>query len=304
MRDKKVIVLLSAYNGERYVAQQIDSILAQTYDNIDIYVRDDGSKDNTCSVLEKYEKEGKIHLERGENVGFIKSFFWLIENAGDADYYAFSDQDDVWFEDKISMAVEKLEAQNSADRPTLYFSNYDYYDGELNFLAHHSRDIPKISFRNSMVDCVSLGFNSVFNRKARELTLENMPQHSCGHDWWMYMLCAGIGNVIYDNRSTAKYRRHNSNVSDGGDSFIKFQIWRIKKFFMGGYFKNIHEQLKEYRDFFGSELSVDDQKLLERFCVDGLHPINTLCKVFYPKAYRQKMVDEIFLRLIILIGKL
>lgn len=304
MNEKKVKVLLSAYNGEKYVAEQLDSIINQTYKNIEIYVRDDGSKDRTLEVLAPYEEKGLIHLERGQNVGFVKSFFWLIEHSGDADYYAFSDQDDVWFPNKIEMALEKLEKEADETKPVLYFSNYDFYDGELNFLAHHDSKSPKICFRNSLVDCVSMGFNSVFNRKAWEITVEKMPQKSTGHDWWMYMLCSGLGQVIYDERPTAKYRRHNANVSDGGDSFIKFQIWRFKRFFLNGYFRKIHEQIKEFETLHGEELSAENRKVLRLFTKDGFHPLNTLKKVFYPKYLRQRFIDEVFLRFVILIGRL
>ena len=303
MENKKVKVLLSSYNGEKYIAEQLDSILNQTYRNIEIYVRDDGSKDRTLEILKSYEEKGLIHLERGKNVGFVKSFFRLIENAGEADYYAFSDQDDVWLPNKIEMAIEKL-ANEDMTKPVLYFSNYDYYDGELNFLAHHDGKEPKISFRNSIVDCVSLGFNSVFNKTAHDITVQAMPKKSTGHDWWMYMLCSGLGKVIYDERTTVKYRRHNANVSDGGDSFLKFQIWRFKRFFLNGYFKKIHEQIKEFEVLHGEELSIENQKVLQLFTKDGFHPINTLKKVFYPKHLRQHLIDELFVRLIILIGKL
>lgn len=303
MEKKKVKVLLSAYNGEEYITQQIDSILGQTYTNIELYVRDDGSKDATLKVLEPYEKSGQIQLERGRNIGFVGSFFWLIEHAGEADYYAFSDQDDVWFPNKIEMALERL-ADTDESKPVLYFSNYDFYDGELNFKAHGNGKKPKMCFRNSMVDCVSLGFNSVFNKKAHDLTVEKQPQKFTGHDWWMYMLCSGLGEVIYDERPTVKYRRHGSNVSDGGDSFLKFQIWRFKRFFMNGYFRKIHEQIQEFEELHGDALSAGDRRELAMFTKDGFHPLNTLHKAFYPKYLRQGVVDEIFIRLVILIGRL
>lgn len=301
--DRKVNVLLSAYNGERYIRQQLDSILGQSHKNIEVYVRDDGSKDGTLSILREYEAKGLIHLEAGQNLGFVGSFQWLIANGGEADYYAFSDQDDVWFEDKLAMALERLE-ETPSDIPVLYFSNYDYYDGELNFMAHRSGKQPNISFLNSLVDCVSLGFNSVFNRTARDMVTADMPKKSTGHDWWMYMVCAGMGQVIYDERPTVKYRRHSNNVSDGGDSFLKFQIWRFKRFFLNHYFRHIHEQIKEFGSIYRERLSESDQKKLDLFTRDGFHPLLALRKVFYPAKLRQKLVDEVFLRLIFLIGRL
>lgn len=302
---KKVNVLLSAYNGEKYIREQIESILGQSYENITLYVRDDGSSDKTLDVLREYEAAGKIILEAGENVGFIKSFFWLVKNCGVADYYAYSDQDDVWFPDKIKMAVERLDCEEE-DKPTLYFSNYNYVDDKLNYIstAFPENKTKKPSFRNAIVDCMPLGFNSVFNNKARQVMADNIPVHSCGHDWWTYLVCQGMGKVIYDNRPTVKYRRTGSNVSAGGMSFIKFQIWRIKKFFIGGYFKNVRMMLAEYWHLYKDELPDDDRKLLSLFVRKRYNMIVSLRKVFYPHMFRQKVVDEIMLRFLFLIGKL
>lgn len=299
----KVKVLLSAYNGVRYIEEQIESILGQTYKDLELIVRDDGSTDGTIDILRSYEEKGFIQLELGKNVGFVASFFWLIEHAGEGDYYFFSDQDDVWFPNKIEMALEKLKNADDS-KPVLYFSNYDFYDGDMRFIAHHESNGNKLSFRNSIVDCAPLGFNSCFNKKAYEITIANMPQYSQGHDWWMYMLCSGLGEVIYDDRATVKYRRHNANVSGEEVSFLQFQIWRFKKLFLNGYFKKIQDQIIEFENLFGNQLSKENQKVLALFTKRGFHPINSIKKVFYPKYFRQKLIDEIFLRLVMLIGRL
>lgn len=303
MEDKKVKVLLSAYNGERYIAQQIDSILEQSFKNIEIYVRDDGSSDKTVQIVEEYEKTGRVHLEKGENTGFIKSFFWLVENSGDADYYAYADQDDVWFPDKIAMAMEKLE-KTEEDKPVLYFSAYDFYDEKLNFVAHQKAGKRCPTFRNALVDCMPLGFNSVFNRAACEQMRAHLPKHSCGHDWWTYLVCQGLGEVIYDERATVKYRRHNRNVSAGGMVFFKFQIWRFKKFFLGNYFTNVREMLCEYEGFYKDSLTPEDRQTLALFTQKGYRLKVVMKKLFYPARFRQSIVDELMLRMIFLIGRL
>ena len=105
MKDKKVAVVLSTYNGEKYVKEQLDSILKQTYKNVEIIVRDDGSKDSTVEIIKEYqEKHKNIKLVVGENLGFIKSFFELLKIA-EADYYSYADQDDIWVKNKIELAV-------------------------------------------------------------------------------------------------------------------------------------------------------------------------------------------------------
>ena len=109
MENKKVAILMSTYNGEKYLKEQIESLLAQTYGNIEIYIRDDGSKDNTIKIIKNYkEKYNNIVLKEGKNIGFINSFFELLNLCNDADYYAYCDQDDVWMNDKIERAVKFL----------------------------------------------------------------------------------------------------------------------------------------------------------------------------------------------------
>lgn len=303
MSEKKVIVLMSTYNGEEFVGEQIDSILNQTYPNIEIHVRDDGSKDGTLKILQKYEEEGRIVLEKGRNVGFIKSFFWLVKHCPPADYYAFSDQDDVWEKQKIAAAVKRLEKEE-AEIPLLYFSNYDFYDKDMNYVGAGDPKMKHPTFANCLLDCMSLGISIVYNRSAEELMRKHIPKHSCGHDWWTYMVCQGMGKVIYDRRSMVRYRRHGNNVSAGGMDFLRFQIWRFKKFFLNHYFKNIHLQLKEYEKLYGKQLKPHDRELLALFTEDRYQLKNVWRKAFWREKYRQSFLDEVFVRIIILIGKL
>lgn len=300
---KKVIILMSTYNGDQYVEDQIESILSQTYKNIDILVRDDGSNDQTLTILKRYESEGKLTLIEGVNKGFIGSFFELIQKAPSADYYAFCDQDDIWKKEKIERAVELLE-QKSDDLPLLYFSDYDFYDQDMNFVGRCKSHKRGPSFRNSLVDCISLGISCVFNSNAYMKMKLNIPKHSCGHDWWVYMLCAGLGEVIYDQTTNIQYRRHSSNVSPGGKGFIEFQIWRIKKFLVNDYFSKIRDQLREFDQIYGNELEENKHKELRLFTNQNHHWRNKLKKVFARKPYRQGVADEAMLRVMFLLGKL
>ena len=119
--EMKVCVLISTYNGERFLEEQIASIIAQKGVEVDILVRDDGSSDMTCSLLERWQKEGKLKWYKGENLGFARSFMNLLKTASGYDYYAFCDQDDIWLEDKLQRAVAALE--KIEDKVKLYCSN-------------------------------------------------------------------------------------------------------------------------------------------------------------------------------------
>ena len=302
MENKKVAILMSTYNGEKYLKEQIDSLISQTYENIEIYIRDDGSKDNTVKIVKEYkEKYKNITLIEGKNLGFINSFFELLKICNDADYYAYCDQDDVWMEDKIQRAVEFLEKTNK-NKPALYFSNSDYYDGDMNYLATAEKN-KVYNFRNSLVECVTQGMTMVVNNCTRKLIIQNKPENCLYHDWWTYMICSGFGKIVYDDKSLVKYRRHNKSVTVEGKNPFQLLVFRIKKFIVGDSLKKIKEQWKEYEKFYYNELDEENKKLLKLFT----HKYNFLIalrKTFYPKRFRRKIIDEISVRILFLIGKL
>ena len=116
-----VNILLSVYNGEKYLAAQLDSLFAQTYQNITIYVRDDGSEDDSLSIVRRYMQKSlsepgirMILLENEEkrNLGYMESFWTLLRESGSADYYAFCDQDDYWLPEKVEKGVAALEKED------------------------------------------------------------------------------------------------------------------------------------------------------------------------------------------------
>lgn len=303
-----VTVIMSAYNGEQFIREQIDSILNQTYKNVTLYVRDDGSTDRTRQILETYASERKLIYEKGKNRGFIRSFLLALKHCPEADYYAWCDQDDVWMPDKIERAVKILENQAGKERPALYFTDYDFYDEHMRYTGHGLVHKLGPSFANSLMDCISLGFNSVFNEHARKMMLQNLPRHSCGHDWWTYMICAAFGEVIYDRGYiSVKYRRLSTSVSPGGLDFVKQQIWRFKKFFINDYFADIRMQLREYAHIYLPELEKNDPKkarLLRLFSFSQNTPLRVICKVLYPVRFRQVILEEIMIRTLFLMGKL
>jgi len=304
MENKKVVILISTYNGEKYIKEQIDSLINQTYKNIEIFIRDDGSRDATVDIINEYVKKyNNVKLEMGENIGFINSFFELLRIAEEgADYFAYCDQDDVWMEDKIERAVSFMEKSNES-KPVLYFSNSDYYDVEMNYLRTAEKN--KIyNFRNSLVECVTQGMTMVINKTAKNIITKNRPNNCLYHDWWTYMVCSGLGEIIYDDKSLVKYRRHNKSVTVEGKSPWQLLIWRVKSFLVGDSLKKIKGQWKDYRDFYYDKLSESDKKLLDLFVVNRYNFIIALKKTFYPKRFRRKLTDEISVRILFLFGKL
>lgn len=303
MNNSKVAILLSTYNGEKYLKEQLDSLINQTYKNIDIIIRDDGSKDNTVKIIKEYqEKYDNIFLDEGKNIGFIKSFFELLKSTKNADIYSYCDQDDVWEIDKIERAVDFIEKEKS-NVPILYFSNSDYYDANMVFLGHAPKD-KVYNFRNSLVECVTQGMTMCINKNMRDTIVKDIPQNTTFHDWWTYMIASGFGKIIYDDKSEVRYRRHNKSVTVEGRGFLEFQIWRIKKFFLGDSLKQIKKQIIEYSNLYREKLNKEDKKILDLFNKPKYNFLIALKKTFYLKRFRRKLTDEIMLRILFLFGKL
>ena len=299
----KVKVVTTVFNGEKFIKEEIDSILKQTYSNIELYIRDNCSTDGTLKVLQEYTQYPQVHIIKGDkNWGYTIGFFTVLDLCGDADYYAICDSDDVWPENKIESAIEMLKGTDD-QVPILYCSAYDICDEDLNFIIKSAYKC-NISFRNSMVDNVCTASTAVFNRKARNVLLEGLPNIKY-HDFWMYMLCQGLGKVIYDPRSLMKYRRHNNNDTDMflGKNKFRFMLWRVRRFLVeDDWWNTLKNQIQEYSNLYGDQLSTEDKKTLELFTTRNL--VTTLKKVFYPKMFCQDIPHEIMQRGMFLLGKL
>ena len=300
--EKKVTVLISTYNGEKYIKEQLDSILNQTYSNIDILIRDDGSKDSTVEIIKEYQKKyNNIKLKEEENIGFIKSFFKLLEMA-ESDYYAYCDQDDIWMPNKIELAVEEL---NKADdsKPNMVFGNSDYYDENMNFLSNGEKH-RTYSFKNSLYECVAQGMTMTINNQTKEMILNNIPQKCLFHDWWTYMICSGMGNVLYNDETVVKYRRFQKNATAEGQNALKILLWRIKHLITDSGMKDIKIQQQEYKKMFYDRLSAENQKLLDIFVQEKYNLFKAIRKSFYPHRIRRKLIDDLMVRVLFIIGVL
>ena len=302
MSDKKVAVLLSTYNGEKYVGAQIHSILTQSYKNIVLVVRDDGSSDKTVKIVKEYmENYSNIKLVEGKNLGFIKSFFELLK-LEQADYYAFADQDDVWLPDKIALAVKSLNKLDDS-KPNMAFSNSDYYDVDMKLIKEGEKG-KTFSFTNSLYECVTQGMTMVINQKTKDTVLDYMPERVFFHDWWVYMICSGMGNVAYDDVTTVKYRRDGKNATAEGESFIKLLIWRIKNLFGKDGLLDIRIQQSEYKKLFYDKLSDENKAILDRFVREKYSLGGAIKKATYKGQIRRSKAADFVVRVMFVLGML
>lgn len=211
----KIAVLMSTYNGEDYIREQIESVFSQIGDfDLDLWVRDDGSKDSTQRILQEYSEQGKLYWYTGQNLGPAKSFLDLLYNCGyeGYDYFAFADQDDYWLTDKIQSAITML---GIMDRPKLYFANAELVDSKLSSFGRPVyRNIPKFDFHTLVCAGGILGCTTVFNKKLAECIVKKpLPKKMIMHDYYVSVLCLALGGeIFYDKRAHMKYRQHQNNV--------------------------------------------------------------------------------------------
>lgn len=302
MENKKVAVVMSTYNGERFIREQLDSILNQTYKNIEIIVRDDGSKDGTVQVVKEYmQKYSNITLHEGKNLGFIKSFFELLKLV-DADYYSYADQDDVWIENKIELAVNSLNKLDNSV-PNMAFGNSDYYDEDMKLIGPGPKN-KKYSFVKALFSCCGQGMTMTVNKRTRDMIIENTPKTCFFHDWWTYLLCIGLGNVAYDNVTTVKYRRRKQNATSEGQGYLRLLAWRIKHLIVNDGMKDIKQQMLNFKEFYYYQLLEEKRKALDLFANQEYTFKNAMKKAFYPKRLRNNFIDDIMLRVIFIMGVL
>lgn len=210
----KCLVLLSTYNGDKYLKEQLNSILNQK--GVDVYIRvsDDKSSDNTINILEEYStKYSNISYYINEtNKGFTYNFIDnLFIKDIEYDYYAFSDQDDVWEPNKLDVAIQKLkEIEN--DKGSLYCSNLKLVDENLNYLSmQEKKDISK-HYYSALASNIATGCTMVFDKNLYNTITKIYPKNIYLHDYYIFLIARFIGNVYYDTNSYILYRQHQTNM--------------------------------------------------------------------------------------------
>lgn len=255
---KKVNVLLSSYNGEKYIEELINSVLAQEGVDLILTIRDDGSSDKTIEIIKSFDDSRIRLIEGGENLGPAKSFLKLLRDCDTADYYAYCDQDDIWYPNKLSTAVNKL----SDEVPSLFMSTYDMYDEALNTLNKRDMEFynPLRIETTLMYRCPS-GCIMVLNDALRDILISKEPESIRMHDFWTLLIALGTkSNIVTEDVSLLKYRLHEGNTVGLSKGF-----WDKVKRFKKSLLHNKHErylQAKSLYDCFSDQFDEDTNELL------------------------------------------
>lgn len=258
----EVSVLMSSYNGEQYISEQINSILNQTYPNIKLIIRDDGSTDSTLKILNDYSDSAIVLAE--SNVGckasFLKVAQYAFKEQNESQYFAFSDQDDYWLTDKIERAVKTLEEYKNFDIPLLYICQTNLVDKNLKPINAVKKRKYYYTLGEALMLGTCAGCTMVFNRKLLELFSRAKSDYMFLHDDWIYKVCLACnGKLLVDNKSYILYRQHGTNTIGGNQSRYKAWKRRLKMFSEGGIRSSIAKPLL---DLYADDLSEGAKKIL------------------------------------------
>lgn len=213
-------IMMATYNGEKYIKEQINSILAQTYTDWKLYISDDGSTDKTVNIIKEYERQypEKIFVVSSEKKfhSAKKNFSYLFHIIPKAEYYAFCDQDDIWEKNKLSKLLTYVMAKQNNEKVLVYhdmklgstkqkvFSNsfFEYSGFQLN---------DQLSLQQILLYNIVPGCSMLFNHKVREC-IKEIPEACIMHDWWVLLvtICFG-GQIIFCKETLSLYRQHEEN---------------------------------------------------------------------------------------------
>ena len=236
----KVAIILGFYNGNKFLVEQLKSIISQTQNNLKIFIFNDKSTQKILNLEKAYLRNSnrKITLvNRKENHGFAKNFLLGLKDVGaNFDYYAFSDQDDIWEDNKIEDAVKEI-SKFEFSKPVLYCSRTAYISNDASKEIGSSRNFQKNAiFKNALIQNIAGGNTIVMNKKARNLVVSSLNcREFVSHDWWCYqIISAAGGKIIFSSKKSLKYRQHDKNLIGGNNSFKEKSI-RFRKFFSGSF---------------------------------------------------------------------
>lgn len=261
MKNHSVSVVLATYNGEKYLREQLDSLLCQKGVQIKILVRDDGSSDGTTAILDEYKAKGLLDWYTGAHLNVQKGYLDLLQHAPETDYYAFCDQDDVWDHDKLLIAVTELD-EMSAEKPAMYYCGQRLVDENMKLISTHKIASDRSPHTNFLISNVA-GCTAVFNRCLVDAINSASPEFILMHDSWLFKVCLALGGCYYaDPAAHINYRQHGNNVT-GLNGGIKGKVRQAKRYL------NVFEIQKQCINLFqcyGDRMVSEYKELTQAIC--------------------------------------
>ncbi|WP_310602612.1 glycosyltransferase family 2 protein [Anaerosporobacter sp.] len=273
-----VEIVLAAYNGEKYIKQQIESIMRNTYEDIQLTIYDDAREIGTSiamtdilSVMIERYGEKVTYKKNIENKGCTRNFLEGLQ-ASTAEYVMFSDQDDYWNKDKIEATLKKMKEMEriyGKDTPLVVFTDAIVVDSELNLISlsfHRSNhlnitrlDLAHLLMENKLIGCTMM-MNEALKKK-----ITTIPKKARVHDWWIALVAAAFGKIGYIEKATILYRQHENNVIGNQEysSYIKQRMENLKS--QKEVIDASMRQAEEFLEIYGEQMKKRQRKLVERF---------------------------------------
>lgn len=303
---KSIQVLLSTYNGEEYIFEQLESLVNQDFKNIQILIRDDGSTDRTIALVNQFIAQTKlqnISIYTNPNIGVIKSFFNLLEHSSESsNYYAFCDQDDYWQSDKLSRAITMIEEEYDSNQPIMYCSRTQLVDKSLSFLGlWPSMPRKKLSIGNALVQNIAVGCTIVINKAARDLLILKKPNinNLIMHDWWVYLCVSTFGKVIFDSKALVKYRQHGKNTIGATLGIHQKIVKQLENFKRDKFLNRYKTQAHEFQKVFSQDLDENSRSLLKLFLQKEKSLKKRIDILVSNQIYRQSILGNLILKLLL-----
>lgn len=306
---RKVLVLMSLYNGHTFLRPQIDSLVAQEDVELALFARDDGSLDkSSLSILEEYKENGcfPMRIIKGENLGFALSFSELIKETADKyvdeyDYFAFCDQDDVWQPQKLEAACVALDTADAilSNKPMMYCSQTTLVNADLKPIENKKKQRSvKLTKECSLLQNFATGCTMVVNKTAIKQYASHISGALYAHDLMIYQMCMYLGKVIWDSDSHILYRQHGRNQIGSGAGFTKRMLQRLNFRKNSGHYEL---QAKRLLSAFKDELSVEDIGIISKFCFYK-NSIWSRMALLFDKRYRYNNWESNFFYMIKIFG--
>lgn len=269
-----VDILLATYNGERYLAEQIDSILAQTFTDWKLLIRDDGSTDGTQTIIRYYAKSHPNKIiyisDIDKNLGTVHNFERLMEFST-ADYLMFCDQDDIWIDNKVEksiLKIRKMEKEFGLNTPLLAYTDLIVCDESGQQIANSFWEYQGIDpslpldLAKALVQNNATGNTFIFNRTLCNYALP-FSSDTVMHDWLIALVALFLGKIDYLNDQTILYRQHSANVSGTKGKNILPMLRKLPN-----YCKTLEKNTRQAKSFlenFKSQLDQRQINTLETF---------------------------------------
>ena len=271
MNNINLAIILATYNGEKYLKEQLDSVLNQTYDEFTLYIRDDNSTDNTKNIINEYIskfpnkiieiKDNKI--SRGACNNFLLALEYVY-NLNKHNIFMFCDQDDVWSNNKIEITLNEYEKYEHKNKPILLFTDAYVADKELNiinksFIKYSNLRSDYINFNNYLIQNNALGCTICVNKELVYLIKFDI-KNIVMHDWYFTLLASALGQVIFINKTTIYYRQHDNNIYGAKKLGLFDKLKIIKQDYI-----NLFTQAESFKNIYYNSLTDKNKNIIDKF---------------------------------------